>query len=97
MAGKTMRYFALAALLLIAGAALSGCGPKPPCEEADVTDVRGAQDECAAASDELSAARDARAGLEAEVASARSEISSLQGQKPDLEDRLHDLKKGSGR
>jgi septal ring factor EnvC (AmiA/AmiB activator) len=97
MAGKTMRLLAVAALLLIAGSALSGCGPKPPCEGADVTAVRGAQDECAAATDELSEARDTRAGLEADVASARSEITSLQGQKPDLEDRLHDLKKGSGR
>jgi septal ring factor EnvC (AmiA/AmiB activator) len=97
MAGKTMRYLALAALLLIAGAALTGCGPKPPCEGADVTAVRGAQDECAAATDELDAARDARAGLEADVASARSEIGTLTNEKPNLEDRLHDLKKGSGR
>ena len=42
MAGKTMRYSALAALLLVLGVALIGCGPKPPCEGADVTSVRSA-------------------------------------------------------
>ena len=97
MAGMTMRYLALAALLLVAGSTLIGCGPKPPCEGADVTAVRAAQDECAAATDELEAARDARAELEAEVASTRAEIATLQGQPDALAARLHELKKGSGR
>jgi septal ring factor EnvC (AmiA/AmiB activator) len=97
MAGKTMRYSALAALLLVLGAALIGCGPKPPCEGADVTAVQSAQDECAAATGELDAARAERAGLEAEVASTRAEISALEGQPESLAARLHELKKGSGR
>ena len=97
MAGKTMRYIALAALLLVLGVALTGCGPKPPCEGADVTSVRSAQDECAAAGDELDEARDTRAGLEAEVASTKAEIAGLEGQPSDLARRLHELEKGSGR
>jgi septal ring factor EnvC (AmiA/AmiB activator) len=97
MARTTKRYIALVALLLVMGLALVGCGPKPPCEGADVTAVRSAQDECAAASDELDEARDARAALEAEVASARAEIAGLEGQPAELEARLHELKKGSGR
>ena len=97
MAGKTMRYSALAALLLVLGVALIGCGPKPPCDGADVTSVRAAQDECAAATDELEAARDARAELEADVASARTELGTLRGQPNSLAERLNELKKGSGR
>ncbi len=97
MAGKTMRFFALAALLLVLGVALAGCGPKPPCEGADVTAVQAAQDECAAMNDELDGARDARADLEADVASARAEISALESQPGALAARLHELKKGSGR
>ena len=97
MAGKTMRYIALAALLLVLGAALTGCGPKPPCEGADLTSVQSAQDECAAAGDELDEARDTRAGLEAEVASTKAEIAALEGQPANLAGRLHELKKGSGR
>ena len=97
MAGKTMRYAALAAVVLVLGSALIGCGPKPPCEGADVTAVRAAQDECAAATDELAAARDARAELEAEVTSTRAEIATLGSQPDALAARLHELKKGSGR
>jgi len=97
MAGKTLSYSALAVLLLVLGVALIGCGPKPPCEGADVTAVRAAQDGCAAATDELDAARDARAELEADVASTRAEISALRGQPDVLAERLHELKKGSGR
>jgi len=97
MVGKTMRYVALAAMILVLVSTLIGCGPKPPCEGADVTAVRAAQDECVAATDELAAARDARAELEADVTSARSEIATLEGQPDDLAVRLHELKKGSGR
>ena len=97
MARTTKRYIALAALLLVLGVALTGCGPKPACEGADVTSVQSAQDECAAATDELDEARDSRAGLEAEVASARAEIATLEGQPDGLAARLHELRKGSGR
>jgi len=97
MVGKTMSYIALAALLLVLGSSLMGCGPKPPCDGADVTAVQAAQDECGAASDELDAARDARAGLEADVASTRSEIATLETQPDNLATRLNELKKGSGR
>jgi len=97
MVGKTMSYVALAALLLVLGSALVGCGPKPPCDGADVTAVRASQNDCAAATDELDAARDAREGLEAEVASTRTEIAELETQPDDLAARLNELKKGSGR
>ncbi|MCK4914519.1 MAG: hypothetical protein KAS89_00030 [Candidatus Eisenbacteria sp.] len=97
MARTTMRHIALAALLLVLGAAVTGCGPKPPCEGADVTAVQSVQDECTAANDELDEARDTRADLEADVTSARSEIAALEGQPNALAARLHELKKGSGR
>lgn len=97
MARTTKRYIALAALLLVLGAALTGCGPKPSCEGTDVTAVQSAQDECAAANDELDEARDTRAALEADVTSTRAEIAALEGQPNDLAARLHELKKGSGR
>jgi len=97
MAGKTLRYSAMAVLLLVLGVAVVGCGPKPPCEGADVTAVQSAQDECAALSDELDDARATRAELEAEAASAQAEIAALEGQPAELAERLHELKKGSGR
>ena len=97
MARTTKRYIAVAALLLVLGVALAGCGPKPPCEGAYVTSVQSAQDECAAATDELDETRDTRAALEAEVASTKAEIAALEGQPVDLAARLHELKKGSGR
>lgn len=97
MARTTKRCIALAALLLVLGVAVTGCGPKPACEGADVTSVQSAQDECAAATDELDEARDSRAGLEAEVASTRAEIAALEGQPNGLAARLHELRKGSGR
>jgi len=97
MAGMTVRYSALAALLLVLGVALIGCGPKPPCEGADVTAVRAAQDECAALTDELNAAQGARAELEGELASMEAELDQLEGQPAALAERLHELQKGSGR
>jgi septal ring factor EnvC (AmiA/AmiB activator) len=97
MARSMAGLLALAFILLILGAGLSGCGPKPPCEGAAVTQVQSAQDECAAAKDELSAAREKRAGLEANLAQTRSELANLEGKPAELEHRLHDLKKGSGR
>jgi septal ring factor EnvC (AmiA/AmiB activator) len=97
MARSMAGLLALAALLLVVGSGLTGCGPKPPCEGATVTQVQSAQDECAAAEDGLQAAREERAELEAELAQARSELAGLEGKPAELERRLHDLKKGSGR
>ena len=97
MARKPVRIVALTLLFAVLIAGLLGCGPKPPCEGVDVTTVRSTQDECAAAQDELGEARETRADLEAEVAQTRSEISSLEGQPAALEERLHELRKGSGR
>ena len=93
-AKAVLRKVALSAVLTTG---LIGCGPKPPCEGADVTTVRSTQDECAAATDELSQARENRADLEAQVTQTRNEISSLQGQPAALSERLHELQKGSGR
>ena len=97
MARRIMWFLASTALLLTLGVALVGCGPKPPCEGATVTQVQSAQDECAAAEDELEAARDERADLEGEVATTKAEIAELEEQPANLADRLEDLKKGSGR
>lgn len=97
MARSVAGLLAFALLLLILGVGLSGCGPKPPCEGATVTQVQSVQDECATAQDELQAAREERADLEAEVAQAKSDIAELEGKPAELERRLHDLKKGSGR
>ncbi|MBD3348683.1 MAG: hypothetical protein GF400_05765 [Candidatus Eisenbacteria bacterium] len=95
MARKTIWLFAFAALLLSMG--LVGCGPKPPCEGATVTQVQTAQDECAAAQDELESAREDRAELEAEVAATKAELSELEGKPGELAQELEELKKGSGR
>ena len=97
MARSTAGLLALAALLLILGVGLSGCGPKAPCAGATVTEVQSAQDECASAEDGLQAAREERADLEADLAQAKSELAELEGKPAELEGRLHDLKKGSGR
>jgi septal ring factor EnvC (AmiA/AmiB activator) len=97
MARSVAGILAFALLLLILGVGLSGCGPKPPCEGAAVTQVQSAQDECASAEDQLQAAREDRANLEAELAQTRSEMAELEGKPAELEHRLHDLKKGSGR
>lgn len=97
MAGRTYGLVGLAAFLLVLSVGLMGCGPKPPCEGADVTAVQSAQDECAAANDKLDGAREERAGLEAELTEARAELGALQGQPAALAERLHALKKGSGR
>ena len=97
MLRQSWSFLALGALILVVGAGLVGCGPKPPCEGADVTAVQSAQDECAAATDELDAVRTERAGLEGEVAETRGEIAALEGQPAALAERLHELMKGSGR
>ncbi|MCK4513313.1 hypothetical protein KAW64_16310 [bacterium] len=97
MARTTGRVIVLASLLLVLVAGVMGCGPKPPCEGADVTAVQLAQDESDAALTELDTARSERAELEADVAGTRSEIANLEGQPAALEARLHELKKGSGR
>ena len=95
MAKRTAGFLALAALVLALG--MAGCGPKPPCEGATVTQVQSAQDECDAATAELEAAREERAELEAQVTKTKSEISQLEGQPDALAHRLEELKKGSGR
>ncbi len=97
MARTTGRVIALASLLLVLMVFVMGCGPKPPCDGADVTTVQGAQDESDAALTELDTARSERAELEADVAKTRSDIAELEGQPAALEARLHELKKGSGR
>ena len=96
MARKTIGVLALFTIAVLT-TGLIGCGPKPPCEGADVTAVRSAQDECAAATDELNQAREARASLEAELTETRGEIAALEGQPAALAERLHELQKGSGR
>jgi septal ring factor EnvC (AmiA/AmiB activator) len=97
MARKSIGFVALMLLISVLIAGVVGCGPKPPCQGADVTAVRSTQDECATATDELNQARENRADLEAQVTQTRSEISSLQGQPASLSERLHELQKGSGR
>jgi septal ring factor EnvC (AmiA/AmiB activator) len=97
MARSVAGLLALTALLLMLGVGLSGCGPKPPCQGATVTQVQSAQDECAAAEDGLQAVREERAGLEAELAQTKSELAELEGRPAELGRRLHDLRKGSGR
>lgn len=87
----------VAVLLLALGMTLVGCGPKPPCEGATVTQIQSAQDECAAAEDGLQAAREERAELEANLAETKGELAGLEGEPAELERRLHELRKGSGR
>ena len=97
MAQRMIAFLALAGLALALTAGLVGCGPKPPCEGATVTQVQSAQDECDAAREEVEAAREELAELEAEVTKTKSEISELEGQPAMLADRLEELRKGSGR
>ena len=97
MARMSVGFLALAALFLLLGVAGTGCGPKPPCAGANVTQVQEAKDECAAAEDKLAGTRETRAGLEESVAAAKSEAAELAGRPADLSARLEELKKGSGR
>jgi len=90
-------FLALAALFLLLGVAGVGCGPKPPCTGASVTQVQEAKDECAAAQDQLAAKREARAGLEEKVAATKSDAARLEGRPAELSAQLEELKKGSGR
>lgn len=97
MARMSVGFLALAALFLLLGVAGTGCGPKPPCTGASVTQVQEARDDCAAAEDKLVGTRETRAGLEESVAAAKSEAAELAGKPADLSARLEELKKGSGR
>jgi hypothetical protein len=97
MARMSVSVIALAALFLILGVVGVGCGPKPPCQGASVTQVQAAADECTAAQGQLATARETRAGLEQKAAETKSEIARLTGQPEELSARLEELKKGSGR
>lgn len=97
MAMRTVGILAFAVLLLASGLGLTGCGPKPPCEGATVTQVQSAQDECDAARAELEGVREERAELEADLTETKSAISKLEGQPSALAHQLNELKKGSGR
>ena len=97
MARMSGGLIALAALFLLLGVVGVGCGPKPPCAGASVTQVQEAKDECAAAQDQLASNRETRAGLEEKVAATKSETARLAGRPAELSAQLAELKKGSGR
>jgi len=97
MARKTVGLLASAVLLVPLCLGLVGCGPKPPCEGATVTQVQSVQDECEAAKAGLEDAREERASLEADVTAAKTELSQLEGKPDELSGYLDELRKGSGR
>lgn len=96
MARNTVMLVALAAVMVLAAAALVGCGPKPPCEVSPAQ-VDAARDGCTKAKAALEKERTDRTALEAELSRVRTEIADLEGQPAELADRLEALKKGSGR
>lgn len=96
MARNTGAFVALAAVVLVAAAALVGCGPKPPCEVSP-TQVDAAKAACIKSQAALEEARNQRTALEAETSKVRTDIAELEGRPSELADRLELLKKGSGR
>lgn len=73
-----------------------GCGPKPPCP-VPMSEVKGAQDKAAAVEEALSKAEAEKASLEKDLAQKQTSLESLKGKPAEMEKKLDNLKKGSGR
>jgi peptidoglycan hydrolase CwlO-like protein len=86
----------LAVALGVLIAFILGCGPKPPCP-VPMSEVKSAQDQTAAAEDALSKVQTEKAGLEKDLAQKQASLDSLKGKPAELEKKLDNLKKGSGR
>jgi peptidoglycan hydrolase CwlO-like protein len=88
------------AVLVVVGAFVAllavGCGPKPPCPVAPSV-VKEALDKTAAAEASLSQAQTEKAALEKQLADKQAQLASLKGKPDDLQRKLDNLKKGSGR
>lgn len=93
---RVMALVACSAALLALGWAVSGCGPKPPCQVSQ-TQVEAAKADCTKAQADLEKGRTDRSALESEVSRLKMEIGELESRPADLEARLLALKKGSGR
>jgi cell division protein FtsB len=88
------------ALCLILGTLLlvsaMGCGPKPPCP-VPVEQVKQAQASTQGVQDEGAATKAEIDKMEKELAAKKAELQQLQGKPEELEKKLENLKKGSGR
>jgi septal ring factor EnvC (AmiA/AmiB activator) len=86
-------------MMLLLGLAVSsfvGCGPAPPCDTSLITLDETRLD---AETYEQEAAETAKkvAELEEQLAAKKKEIAEVEGEPEKLAERVHELKKGSGR
>jgi septal ring factor EnvC (AmiA/AmiB activator) len=86
-------FLVLSALLLMLAV---GCGPKPPCPVTPGA-VKQAQAETEKFQSEQAATEAEIEELEKELAAKQAELEQLRGKPEELEKRLEELKKGSGR
>lgn len=92
----TRRGVILVLALGVLVAFILGCGPKPPCP-VPMSEVKSAQDKTAATEEALSKVQAEKASLEKELAGKQATLDGLKGKPADLERKLDNLKKGSGR
>ena len=73
-----------------------GCGPKPPCA-VPPTQVKDAQAKTAGVQDSLSKVQAEKASLEKTLAQKQADLARAKTMPDDLQKKLDNLKKGSGR
>lgn len=83
-------------LLVLALGSIVGCGPAPPCDTSLVTldetrlDAETYEQEAAEAAKRV-------ADLEGQLATKSKEVDEIKDKPTELEEKVHELKKGSGR
>jgi septal ring factor EnvC (AmiA/AmiB activator) len=93
---SALGWLMLAIIFSLFAGISAGCGPAPPCETSLVSldetrlDVESYEQEAAETGKKVE-------DLEARLAAKRSEIESVKGKPEELEKKVYELKKGSGR
>ncbi|MDD3643659.1 MAG: hypothetical protein PHQ19_09385 [Candidatus Krumholzibacteria bacterium] len=94
--GSASGWLAVLSISVLIAGFSSGCGPAPPCETSLVTldetrlDVETYEQEAAETGERA-------ADLKSRLAEKRKEIDAIKDKPADLEKRVYELKKGSGR
>lgn len=83
-------------LLLAAVGSMVGCGPAPPCETSLVTLDETRLDAETYEQEEAETAKRV-ADLEEQLATKKKEVDEIKDKPAELEEKVHELKKGSGR